>query len=101
MPDDEPLDLTVEGTHCDDYLGHEDAMWFIFIERLPANLRAMLFQRTNAKAPQLFADYECRRVRVTMASRFGDLGISHNLMEPRGYFTRVGIDKLSNFGTTP
>lgn len=89
--------------HCDDYvenlLGDAHARWFLFIERLPASLR--MLASTRIPDPQLFADHEGKRVRVTMASRMGDVGITHNLAATRGYELRVGIDTLTNFGETP
>jgi hypothetical protein len=47
--------------------------------------------------PVLFADHNGERVRVTMASRFGDVGISRDLASDSGYFARVAVDELTNF----
>ena len=41
-----------------------------------------------------------QRVRVVMASRFGDVGITPNLKATRGYVTRVFVANLENFGDT-
>jgi hypothetical protein len=41
------------------------------------------------------------RIRVTMASRFGDVGISDNLGSPDGYLTRLPLSELGNFGDAP
>ena len=38
------------------------------------------------------------RVRIVMASRFGDVGITHNLSAVKGYCKRVSLDALCNFG---
>ena len=86
--------------HCDDYI--DDATQ-------PAALRAYL-DRARAPAhgrmseepfPKLFADYKGKRVRVTMASRFGDVGIQHDLDEEDGYVKRVTVASLTNFSDSP
>lgn len=104
--------------HCDDYI--DDAMQpfvlrrFLHWARLPAvckylpapehedyvdeELRPFIWRRP---APKLFADFEGRRVRVTMASRFGDVGISRDLTGDGGYFKRVAVEDLGNFGDEP
>lgn len=86
--------------HCDDYIDDETA---------PPALRAFLKRArspahglTLAEAfPRLFADHEGKRVRVTMASRLGDVGITSNLNAEVGYEQRVAVEELSNFGTEP
>lgn len=86
--------------HCDDYIDDPTA---------PAPLRAFL-ERARSPAhgalvggpyPKLFADYQGKRVRVTMASRFGDVGITAALQVEDGYDTRVTVAALANFGDTP
>src|ERR1051325_9145764 len=63
-----------EPRHCDTYV-HDHKMpmclrWWVFINRLPAIDKCLC--RENNIDPILFADYQGIRVRVTMASRFGD-----------------------------
>lgn len=41
------------------------------------------------------------RVRVVMASRFGDVGISPNLKRQYGYILRLSMADLTNFSDTP
>lgn len=41
------------------------------------------------------------RVRVTMASRLGDVGISPDLKSGQGYLTRIPLSDLENFGAEP
>jgi hypothetical protein len=84
--------------YCDDYLSDETA---------PAALRVFL-ERARSPAqmstdpyPKLFADYQGKRVRVTMASRFGDVGITTNLQIEDGYDVRVHVAALTNFGDKP
>lgn len=48
-------------------------------------------------APVLFARHEGCPVRVTMASRFGDVGISEDLDADRGYARRVAVEELTDF----
>jgi hypothetical protein len=89
--------------HCDDYAsaydGHPAARWFIFVNRLPASLR--ILTRGRFPDPACFADYQGKRVRLVMASRLGDIGITDNLDATDGYQLRVGIDGLSNFSELP
>ncbi|KQQ32070.1 hypothetical protein ASF58_11055 [Methylobacterium sp. Leaf125] len=51
--------------------------------------------------PVLFADHAGRRVRVVMASRFGDVGITTHLDAESGYDQRVAVEDLSNFAEAP
>lgn len=48
-------------------------------------------------APVLFARHEGRPVRVTMASRFGDVGITEHLNAEHGYGKRVAVEDLTDF----
>lgn len=85
---------------CDDYIDDPAA---------PEALRKYLaFARAPAHGhflpkphPTLFADHEGRRVRVTMASRFGDVGITTDLDKKHGYACRVAVSQLSNFSEAP
>lgn len=85
---------------CDDYIEDPAA---------PAALRKFLeFARAPAHGqllpephPRLYADHEGRRVRVTMASRLGDVGITADLDRESGYEQRVLVRQLSNFSETP
>jgi hypothetical protein len=85
--------------HCDDYIDDYEQpdclRWFLFINRLPAMMKC-LAEVNNCK-PKLFATYNQKRVRVVMASRLGDVGITRNLDAESGYETRVAVADLSNF----
>lgn len=89
--------------HCDDYINDFKASkalrFFLLINRLPAVEMALC--REFGVVPTLFADYNGERVRVVMASRLGDLGISKHLDQEDGYFTRVPVSALTNFGDKP
>lgn len=86
--------------HCDDYIDDEAS---------PAALRAFLNRARSPghgmlskdPYPRLFADIGGKRVRVVMASRLGDVGISYDLDNDVGYDDRVWIEQLSNFGDRP
>ena len=86
--------------HCDAYIDDPAA---------PAPLRKFLdFARAPAHGqllpkphPRLFADHEGRRVRVTMASRLGDVGITTDLGAEFGYECRVPVSQLDNFAEVP
>jgi len=103
--------------HCDDYIEDEtqpEALRrFLHFKRLPASLQ-FYYEGCEKHIPEhlhqhiwknpepvLFADFEGQRVRVTMASRFGDVGITSNLKAKNGYDKRVFVETLSNFGTEP
>lgn len=71
---------------------------WITINRLPAMEKETLVHVYGV--PKLFADSPDLpgiRVRVTMASRLGDVGITVNLNREHGYDKRVMFDTLSNF----
>lgn len=90
----------IEPKHCDDYIDDPQA---------PAALRAYL-ERSRSPGhghlsrepfPKLFADYDGARVRVVMASRMGDVGITSKLDADHGYSKRVFVEALTNFGDAP
>ena len=102
--------------HCDDFIDDQSQpeclRQFLHYHRLPAVCKLagvaaptgekyiepeLLPHVWRAPEPMLFADHEGRRVRVVMASRFGDVGITNNLKAERGYDKRVSVAELSNF----
>jgi len=89
--------------HCDAYISDIFApkclRFFLLINRLPASEQMLC--REFGVTPRLFATYEGRRMRVTMASRLGDVGISPVLDSEDGYELRVPVDKLSDFSVNP
>ena len=86
--------------HCDDYIDDLTApnalRKYLAFARAPAH--GLLLPKPH---PQLFADHAGIRVRVTMASRLGDVGITTDLTADLGYTQRVGVSQLSNFSETP
>jgi len=86
--------------HCDDYIDDPSA---------PEALRKFLgFARSPAHGllspephPALYADHFGVRVRVTMASRLGDVGITTNHAAEHGYEKRVAVSQLCNFSEIP
>ncbi len=96
-------DAAKASTHCDDYAqsssGHPAARWFIFVHRLPYTLRALCASRFPM--PTLYATFYRRRIRVVMASRIGDVGITSRLDEATSYERRVFIDSLEDFSEEP
>lgn len=86
--------------HCDDYIDDESQ---------PAALRAFLARaRQPAHGmldpepfPKLFATRKGVRVRVTMASRFGHVGVTTNFSADAGYENMCGVHELAEFGTEP
>jgi hypothetical protein len=90
----------IDPRHCDEYIDDqtvsEALRKFLAFARAPAH--GLLLPPPH---PTLFADYEGRRVRITMASRLGDVGITGNLTQELGYDCRVAVDQLSNFAEHP
>ena len=101
--------------HCDDYIDDptqpECLGRFLDYHRLPAAAKYPTGDEAfNARmdehlgrpmwrdpVPALFADHAGRRVRVVMASRFGDVGITTSLDAEHGYDMRVAVEALSSF----
>jgi hypothetical protein len=87
----------------DDFIDAHDTdktvSWFLFLHRLPATLQ-FKFEK-EIKKHKLFCDHEGERWRVTMASRFGDIGISRNLEKDMGYEKRVMLEDCSNWSGEP
>jgi len=92
-----------EKKHCDDYIHDVTAprclRFYLLWNRMPA-ADQMLMREFRAQ-PTLYANYKDMRVRVVMASRLGDLGITENLKAEDGYQYRVHVDDLSNFSDAP
>jgi hypothetical protein len=100
-PVDDPFELP--GKHCDDYIHDFTAphclRFFLLVNRMPA-VDAMLC-RAAGVLPKLFATYEGARVRVVMASRLGDVGVTRRLDAEDGYEKRVMVADLTSFGDIP
>lgn len=89
--------------HCDDYI-HDLAAprclrFWLLVNRLPA-VDAALCRESDVN-PRLFANYDGKRVRLVMASRLGDVGITSKLDAEYGYQTRVSVADLADFGVEP
>ena len=97
--------------HCDDYIRDKSQpkclRAFLLFHRVPA-MDKYKWEERGWKIPTLFATYEpkhgpgggkgkVKRVRVTMASRFGDVGISTDLKGDGGYDLRVNVSDLRDF----
>jgi hypothetical protein len=109
----------VEPRHCDDFIEDpaqpECLRGFLAYHRLPAAAKyptgdADYDAKMEAHlgcpmwrdpVPVLFASYVGRRVRVVMASRFGDVGITTHFDAEHSYDQRVAVENLSNFSEAP
>ena len=93
-------DESEEFIHCDELIDDEKQPLclrrFLRYKRWPAIYQCRAY-RLGVKEPQLFADYGLRRVKVVMASRFGDVGITGDLTAEYGYNVRVAVESLKNF----
>ncbi|MDF0544185.1 hypothetical protein PX699_17685 [Sphingobium sp. H39-3-25] len=102
----EPLPHIRRGRKCE--CGHRYTTWeYIEDHTQPECLRTFLeYARSPAHGalitsdkPALFATHKGKRVRVVMASRFGDVGITSVLHAEYGYEKRIARDLLSEFST--
>ena len=79
--------------HCDDIWQAKAApscvLAYLDVARAPAH--------DQGRAPKLFASHDGKRVRVVMASRFGDVGITERLDVENGYSKRVLLPDLTDF----
>jgi hypothetical protein len=87
-----------EPKHCDDYIRDKSQAKalrkFLLYKRIPAYWQ---IRRWRWGVPKLYATWNNLRVRVTMASRFGDVGITEGLDKDHGYEMRVFLSKLTDF----
>lgn len=94
--------LTEQGfRHCDDYILDKTTprclKKFLQFNRWPAVWQYKAEFDRGVKPPVLFAKFHGEQVRVVMASRFGDVGISRNLEKEHGYNMRVFVEELTDF----
>jgi hypothetical protein len=73
--------------------------YYLLVERLPATIKPVVYEAVGQ--PKCFATYKGERVRLVMASRLGNVGITKNLKVERGYEKRVSLKDLSDFSTEP
>ena len=89
-------------THCDDVI--DDSRYpeclrkFLAWQRMPAVDK---LQAGYTTAPKCFAMLDGEQVRLTMASRFGDIGVAADLDREHGYDVRVDVGSLSLFAEDP
>lgn len=90
----------LEPNHCDNYIDDKNQpkslRRFLRWNRWPAAWQVRA-EDWGMKPPVLFARYLGIQVRVVMASRMGDVGITSKLDSERGYTARVYLEDLSHF----
>jgi hypothetical protein len=95
--------------HCDDYIDDESAPRVLrnFLERARSPGHGM---HHAEPFPVLFATYRGQawndikpgdRIRVVMASRMGDVGITKNLAADHNYTVRCYVEALDDFAELP
>lgn len=88
--------------HCDqainDFRQPVCLRYFLLVNRMPALDKNLIIQSVGF--PKCFATHEGQRVRLVMASRIGDVGITSDLNAEDGYQKRVSLDDLSDFSNT-
>jgi hypothetical protein len=86
--------------HCDDLWAAKTlpacVQTYLDVARAPATEKLKI-----KEPPALFATYKNKRVRVVMASRFGDVGITTFLKAVSGYEYRVLLPELTDFSDKP
>ncbi len=92
--------MKITDRHCDDYIDDASAPDVLrkYLERARSPAHGMT---SKEPYPRLFANYMGMRVRVVMASRFGDVGITTEMDAEFGYKSRVAVGDLTDFGDTP
>jgi hypothetical protein len=111
----------IRDKHCEDFIRDktqpECLRRFIRIHRWPATWYCRMKER-GMEDPKLYAtvatatkaeehhinEYGIRsgdRVKVVMASRMGDLGVTKNLSATCGYEVRLYVEWLKDFSETP
>jgi hypothetical protein len=94
------INAVQEPMHCDRYIsryGEPNCLrWYLFFNRLSATDKG-LCRSNGVEDPKLWAQHEGAWVRVVMASRFGDVGITSNLDAEHGYDDRVAVEDLTDF----
>jgi hypothetical protein len=83
------------GWHCD-HIWADRSMPPCVIVYLDV-MRAPATEQIGKPRPALYATHEGKRVRVVMASRFGDVGITEDLSAEYGYSKRVFLPELTEF----
>ena len=85
--------------HCDDILADKSlpdcVLRYLEVARTPFE------EQIDKVPPPLYATYKTKRVRVVMASRFGDVGITEMLNNAHGHAMRVYLPELTDFSDTP
>lgn len=75
------------------------AAFFFHLKRLPAVMQ-MAFE-PEIKQVRLFCTYCGNRYRVTGASRMGDVWITRDFRQERGYENRVDVEQCEDWGSAP
>lgn len=96
--------------HCDDYIKDKSQpkclRKFLLYNRIPPDWKIERWKKSWG-VPVLFAELKpigggkrWKKVRVVMASRFGDVGITRYLDQERGYQQRVFLEDLRKFSNS-
>lgn len=89
--------------HVDDWLDEKNgtayARFMLEYFRLPAIKKYK--REKSMEGHRLFCDFEGKRMRVTGASRFGDIWLTSDFNQNTGYEKRVNILDCSGWGDIP
>jgi hypothetical protein len=94
------MPFSMDFRHCDEYI--EDPSQPEVLRKFLTWARAPAHGHLEPKPwPTLYADLDGKTYRVTMASRFGDVGLQPDFAKEYGYVTRVPVERLTNFRSDP
>lgn len=85
--------------HCDDIW--EDRSLPDCVFKYLDVARAAVVKSGDKQPPPLYATYKGKRVRIVMASQFGDVGITEILSDVCGYSKRIYLPEMTDFSDTP
>lgn len=75
------------------------AKFVLTLMRLPAAMQMAFREFTDLYV--LYGKYEGKPVRVNVASRMGDIGVTHNLQRDTGYDVRVMVSDITDWSNVP
>jgi hypothetical protein len=79
---------------------HKPETWTYKFAHLKNPLTLLHYKHYSSAGEPQFDEVPCaagQRVKIVMVSRFGDVGITDDLLADNGYGARVSLDALCNF----
>lgn len=95
-----PSQMMVEGWMRGQWIPHRDETWPAYYGELSEDTVFHDFNQQTRETTKRVVPAGTT-VRIVMASRFGDVGITDDLSKEMGYGSRLAPEKLSNLRKTP